>query len=1628
MAYNVSSAFREQLYSGESNFRAILTIGENTIDNDQIASISISSPIIDDSKQVFYVGTFISQKITIKFKNMDGIDVHSGDNVDLSIGQYVNNEWVDVPIGKFLIDDLAEDYFEKCEISCLDYAVKFKSNIDYSLCFTDGKATIKEILEYICDYFNVEIGDYPTINDDVEIGTYDSTVSGKQWISYIAELKGCNAKIDRLGRLTLQPLKQPSNVSINALESASFELGEEFNITKVTFFDAIRNYTYGDDEGNTLFIRQDNPFITEEKVVQNIYDTICVDKYSASGKIFDLEDVDAHPMQVNTIYGETSQDTYSGYQLLKNMAFSTIKADTTFWRDNAYGTPLEDGWCRISVPNTVSSQYTNLYTTKGSVDYEPSTQYTIVLEWKNATTSTISYVSVSQATAADNPFTTNGSVTISNASGKRKFLVTTKDTLPSNYFGIRLFMGVTASAQKTIDLRVMIVKGNYTNIDIPFEYYYGGVSSPNPDYPQDINTVTGRNVFNIKGKNLFNISLYDNSDKTSQGTVSNDGDTITFTSANTDSYTPSMWSETQFYDHRKMAMPCEPNTTYTLSFDVDSTPNGCIYVYEGDKDFKGIKINNPAVRYDHATRIKTFTTSSNTHYLIFRIVLWVATTVNISNIQLEKGSSKTEYEPYQSQSYELDLGKNLYNESSVPMENGNFNYNTGVNMNNNTRIRVRDYIPCKPNTTYTISINEPIGEIGVVYKEADGETVINGFGYGVSTNYCTFTTPNNAYYLRFRFGNETYPKREVNNYQVQLEEGSIATEYAPYYTVSINLLNIDTVISGYSVDGSGNLVVEANSIVSDFIEVKPNTTYTYINYYNDTQSLHWLKICEYDENKTYITRTLQNANKISATTTSTTKYIRVTKQNYTTKDRLQINEGSEVLPYEPYDKHIELCKIGEYQDYITKNTGKNLFDKDTMVINAFINQSNLQLASSNDFRTIYIPCKPNTTYTIQKIQSNRFVWGFTSDDNLTIPKILSGVGGENTEIQKTITSTNNAKYMFVMVSKITDDTTNINDLLNSIQIEQGSTATDYEPYGKDEWYEYHNIGKLQLFNTFTWYASGTHTVKTLNQNTNINNIKDNYLTNNLGLYSNYFTGTSASNLYQGTTAVGIGIDDQKSIYLSNNDWTVEQCKTFLQNNQVYMYYLFNIPDVRKITYQPLIDQLNELQKTKLFEGTNHITIDTLNEQPSLDIDYFKDSHFSLWSLKTHNYGDFTLDAWDNIDYDLDGTHYLTLNNNTIKYEMSIMGDVESKIPTKQQEVTTNVIGGDDKTNIKIIKTNVDNLNASVNILSQQQTNTQTDVSQLQIDVNGINTTVERIENVEIGKDDTIGLRHRISQTEQKVDTITDMFQITGGINIIRNSAFLLQDELWEFTDYGTSPYHTPLGNSYNSSLSGTTVSVAEIKARSMKIKSKSENITNLKTDGTKYTFNFYHKQDADMTTTIKMYSTENNNIKAFDDIVITGQQPFKNYEASFVPTYANYTLEIIVASATSIGYAYLYDMMLNAGDKQSWQPASDEIYSTTLQMSRLGLQVYSVGDGTITLLGSDGLTSWETSDGKTKGRLVSKRTIDGDRVKTITTQSVKLVSDATKTDEELTHEDKWVETTTKVSGKIAKVIYMESGV
>jgi len=304
--YQVSNTFHTKSYSGSSEYKAILKIGDDIVPTSQIISITMDNPIIDTSSDTFYVGSFIANTLKIKFKNLDGLNIESGVSVQLEIGQYIDNTdpayqytqeqhdngYIDgyeyVPMGLFTIDELKENYQETCEIDCIDSSINFKQAVDYSECFSthiiDDKevncATIDEILQYICGYCGVQLdSEFPTTNGDYLIGTYNNTISGKQWISYIAEIKGCNAKIGRDGVLYLIPLKQASEVSINALSGKEWKLGEKFSLKQICFYNGGRWLESSDPNPNAeniLYIRTGNPFVqdNDQQFIDNIYDVL----------------------------------------------------------------------------------------------------------------------------------------------------------------------------------------------------------------------------------------------------------------------------------------------------------------------------------------------------------------------------------------------------------------------------------------------------------------------------------------------------------------------------------------------------------------------------------------------------------------------------------------------------------------------------------------------------------------------------------------------------------------------------------------------------------------------------------------------------------------------------------------------------------------------------------------------------------------------------------------------------------------------------------------------------------------------------------------------------------------------------------------------------------------------------------------------------------------------------------------------------------------------------------------------------------------------------------------------------------------------------------------------------------
>lgn len=280
--------------------------------------------------------------------------------------------------------------------------------------------------------------------------------------------------------------------------------------------------------------------------------------------------------------------------------------------------------------------------------------------------------------------------------------------------------------------------------------------------------------------------------------------------------------------------------------------------------------------------------------------------------------------------------------------------------------------------------------------------------------------------------------------------------------------------------------------------------------------------------------------------------------------------------------------------------------------------------------------------------------------------------------------------------------------------------------------------------------------------------------------------------------------------------------------------------------------------------------------------------------------------------------------------------------------------------------------------------TETEVIPTDIKIKRIKTIINQMDNsmtIEAGK--VANLQGKTTQLRVDIDKVQSLFQVTGGSNLIKNSQFLLSDETWNFIENSEDPlvYHTPIGEGYNSSLIGETVAVANIVLRNSKAITTVNNITNLKLN-TSHTLNYYISQDSNTTTVIKLISKRTSE-KIYEEIITTDNSHtinMKNYLFEFVANDTDYILQIDTTTILD-GYVKIYDLMLNSGDKKSWEPATSEVYSTILKMSQQGFQVYSSGSSILTLITSGGFQIREARDsgdgGIIIGRIISQFNNEG---------------------------------------------------
>lgn len=584
-------------------------------------------------------------------------------------------------------------------------------------------------------------------------------------------------------------------------------------------------------------------------------------------------------------------------------------------------------------------------------------------------------------------------------------------------------------------------------------------------------------------------------------------------------------------------------------------------------------------------------------------------------------------------------GKNLLDNSILELFNNNKyiktpNYNT------------KGSIIVSPNTTYTLSTQNTSFTDNNVYEFDENNNRTTLVKHGITPQHSFwFTTSATAKTISFYSNNNglempsdldfqivvgnqaptSFEEYQGKDYEINLGKNLLKTKtlveattngitFTPVYDGNklqyVNVNGTATATAVYNLD-SANI-----DYINTYTNELPSGTYILDDFSGSTSPYMAIFFRYFTIGSTSVTNIDSVDNSRKLTIDNTIKYASYIRINTgTTVNNMkfypQLEKGNTETSYAPYFTPIELNKIGDYQDYIRKGTGKNLFIPTLKVDDTNINTIRCSVSLNGDEYTFsatgsdcYFGNIVGTGNAYNKLFGTLYdVSGITNlvfkptnsafDKNYVCyydnNKVSLGYGQINNNTGL-ITPIANTKYIGFRIG-ISNSVSGTN-YTTKIQLEKAPSATYYEPYGsKDKWYIEKNVAKVVLANT-GYFASGG--VSNIFYTTFITN----YATNNNIPYSNQYTGI---NNVSGAGGMGsqanntIGFINQSGstvprLYVKDTRFSTEaELNNWIKNNPLEIYYLLANPTYTLIENEELIEQLDALSHAETQEGTTNIT-------------------------------------------------------------------------------------------------------------------------------------------------------------------------------------------------------------------------------------------------------------------------------------------------------------------------------------------------------------------------------------------------------------------------------------------------------
>ena len=616
-----------------------------------------------------------------------------------------------------------------------------------------------------------------------------------------------------------------------------------------------------------------------------------------------------------------------------------------------------------------------------------------------------------------------------------------------------------------------------------FEYYLKGdtyqYTTPTPDSPQEVVNATGRQEISVCGKNFLNIKGIVKG-RLDNGVLGYENNTPVLT-LNDNSFSFTTNANWRGVTSDYIPIDTTSSTSMRISYNnLNSEFAVSVACYDENKTW----ISNATISGNASNKYRQISLVNGTKFIRIYFSLASSGSITITNPMLEVGTTVSTYEAYKGGVYEINLGKNLFDKSTI----------TGIT---NGTI-ANDIITSNP-----ISTN---------------------YG-GVSSTISPLTLQAGTYYISAKV-------RRVSG-----TSGSNLNR--------ITLIGVDT--TDMTMTLNPNLTNEYQTYCNRIIISEPKTI---TNIGIQLKPTNVDAVMEYTD-------------------------IMISKTENDT--------------YAPYKTPIELCKIGNYQDFIRKGTGKNLFDKDS-IVSGYLNENGTISANNSLSTTDFIKVKPNTYYRINNMAGSHRGEFYNSSKERLSDTFDFNFGANN--IIQTSSDTNYIRFTFT------------NTLKNVLQVVEGQDLLPYEPYGyKDKWYLYKAIGKVVLNGNESWSTrtGGTSYAYT------ITNVFDGNATSGL---SNYwkFIQSGASGNQTNECIASASSNASLNIFTNNSSLnTVANLKTWLGTHNTSVYYVLSTPYTMEITDSELLGQL---ESVNLLTGLNNISVSSPYRPVIMNLHYnFNDAYY-----------------------------------------------------------------------------------------------------------------------------------------------------------------------------------------------------------------------------------------------------------------------------------------------------------------------------------------------------------------------------------------------------------------------------------